>query len=130
MHSALRIEWLRDAMAMASCSLHENPFLTSTSGGNPVSASFAFFLALFSGSQLSISSIDFDFSEECLHTWKGPRSCEDCDDNGKGGWGAHLYEYKGVRLDGFEELTEYAVHERYEIFVRLVLRKRFFGRQG
>jgi hypothetical protein len=38
-------------MAMASCSLHENPFLTWTSGGNPALTSFVFF-ALLSGSQL------------------------------------------------------------------------------
>lgn len=38
-------------MAMASCSLHENPFLTWTSGGIPVwLASFVFF-DLLSGSQ-------------------------------------------------------------------------------
>jgi hypothetical protein len=37
--------------------------------------------------------------------------------------GAHLYEDKGVCLDGFEELTEYVVDERYEILVRSVLGK-------
>ena len=37
----------------------------------------------------------------------------------------HLYEDKGVCLDGFEELTEDIVDERYEILVRLVLGKRF-----
>jgi hypothetical protein len=35
----------------------------------------------------------------------------------------HLYEDKRVCLDGFEELTEYIVNERYEIFVRLFLGK-------
>ncbi len=33
----------------------------------------------------------------------------------------YLDKYERVRLDGFEELTEYVVDERYEIFVRLVL---------
>jgi hypothetical protein len=28
-------------------------------------------------------------------------------------WEAHLYEDKRIRLDGFEELTEYVVNERY-----------------
>jgi len=37
-------------MAMASCSLHVNPFLTWTSGGNPESTSLAFDFV--SGSQL------------------------------------------------------------------------------
>jgi hypothetical protein len=36
---------------------------------------------------------------------------------------AHLYEDKRVCLDGFEELTEYIVNERYKIFVRLFLGK-------
>jgi hypothetical protein len=28
-------------------------------------------------------------------------------------WEAHLYEDKRIRLNGFEELTEYVVDERY-----------------
>ena len=45
-------------------------------------------------------------------------------------WGAHLYEDKRIRLDGFEELTEYVVNERYQILVRLFFRKRFLFRQN
>jgi hypothetical protein len=111
-------------MAMASCSLHEKPFLTSTSGGNPVSASFVFFFALFSGSQLEYLFHRFRFfGKNACTRENSPDLVRIGDANGKGGWGAHLYEYKGVRLDGFEELTEYVVDERYEILVRLVLGK-------
>ena len=46
---------------------------------------------------------------------------------GIGQWGGnmktlrYLDKHKRVRFDGFEELTEYVVDQRYEIFVRLVL---------
>ena len=36
----------------------------------------------------------------------------------------YLDEHERVRFDGFEELTEYVVDQRYEIFVRLVLGER------
>jgi hypothetical protein len=36
---------------------------------------------------------------------------------------AHLYEDKRVRLNGFEELTEYVVDERHQVLVCLVLGK-------
>jgi len=41
----------------------------------------------------------------------------------------YLDKYERVRLDGFEELTEYVVDERYEIFVRLVLGERLLIRE-
>jgi hypothetical protein len=47
----------------------------------------------------------------------------------RGGRGAYLYEDKRVRLDGFEELTEYVVHERYQILVRLIFGKRLLIRE-
>lgn len=55
-------------MAIASCSLHENPFLTLTSGGCPVSTSFVFF-GLFSGSQLEYLFHRFRFfgKNACTH---------------------------------------------------------------
>jgi len=43
---------------------------------------------------------------------------------------AYLYEDKRVRLDGFEELTEYVVDKRYQILVRLVFGKRFLIREN
>jgi hypothetical protein len=43
--------------------------------------------------------------------------------------GTHLHEDKRVRLDGFEELAEYVVDERHQIFVWLIFRKRFLIRQ-
>jgi hypothetical protein len=47
----------------------------------------------------------------------------------RGGRGAYLYQDKRVRLDGFEELTEYVVHERYQILVRLIFGKRLLIRE-
>ena len=49
---------------------------------------------------------------------------------GIGQWGGnmktlrYLDKHERVRFDGFEELTEYIVDQRYEIFVRLVLGER------
>ena len=45
-------------------------------------------------------------------------------------WGTHLYEDKRIRLDGFEELTEYVVNERYQILVRPFFGKRFLVREN
>jgi len=45
-------------------------------------------------------------------------------------WGAHLYEDKRIRLDGFEELAEYVVNERYQILVRPFFGKQFLVREN
>ena len=111
---------------MASSSLQEYPFLTWTSGGNFGSAASLPLLLLFgSGSQLEYFFHLFRFFGKNAYGHKaknagvGPGCC--C--GKKRGDTRYLDKHKRVGLDGFEELTEYVVDERYEISVRLVLRE-------
>lgn len=103
---------------MASCSLHAYPFLTWTSGGNFRSASLPLLWLFFaSGSQLEYFFHLFRFFGKSACGTRGLVGSE----VGREKTLLYLDKHERVRFDGFEELTEYVVDKRYEIFVRLVL---------
>jgi len=115
-------------MAMASCSLHVKPFLTLTSCGKRSSSPFVFVFDSCSLMENFFHRFRFFGKNACAHEIRMyPRSRMNMM---MIKWGAHLYEDKRIRLDGFEELTEYVVNERYQILVRLFFRKRFLFRQN